>query len=226
MCVWLILLPLPLCRGSLQPVVLWKCRKEGLAESDGCCNRILIRLFRDYINSGANLFNYLASDCQAMKCPQILPLYRSKSETLSCLSTVQATGSARKPGRLRVQIPGWCAVIVSWQLGDTQTMGREATPAGLPLGLTNVIHKNDTVTIMLKKKVSFLICTCRLYHSLNFHCYSFSSEKQTFKQCDLIIILAQYAFLHCAVAAVPSLETQHKNMVHVQREGGVKVKYA
>lgn len=52
--------------GSLQPPVLWEQREESLTESDSRCNRILIRLFNDYINSGANHFIYLASDCQAM----------------------------------------------------------------------------------------------------------------------------------------------------------------
>lgn len=52
--------------GSLQPPVLWEQREESLTESDSRCNRILIRLFNDYINSGANHLTYLASDCQAV----------------------------------------------------------------------------------------------------------------------------------------------------------------
>lgn len=51
--------------GSLQPPVLWEQREESLTESDSRCNRILIRLFNGYINSGANHFTDLASDCQA-----------------------------------------------------------------------------------------------------------------------------------------------------------------
>ena len=52
--------------GSLQPPVLWEQREESLTESDSRCNCILIRLFNDYINSGANHFTYLASDSQAV----------------------------------------------------------------------------------------------------------------------------------------------------------------
>lgn len=52
--------------GSLEPPVLWEQKEESLTESDSRCNRTLIRLFNDYINSGANHFTYLASDCQAV----------------------------------------------------------------------------------------------------------------------------------------------------------------
>lgn len=52
--------------GSLQPPVLREQTDESLTESDSCCNPVLIRLFNDFINSGANHFTYLASDCQAV----------------------------------------------------------------------------------------------------------------------------------------------------------------
>lgn len=57
---------LPVSYGSLQPPVLWEQKEESLTESDSQCNRILIRLFNDYINSAANHFTYLASDCRAV----------------------------------------------------------------------------------------------------------------------------------------------------------------
>lgn len=52
--------------GSLQPPVLREQGEESLTKSDSRCNRTPIRLFNDYINSGANHLTYLASDCQAV----------------------------------------------------------------------------------------------------------------------------------------------------------------
>lgn len=58
----------------MRSIVLWHLTTsrplgaEGgkVTESDSRRNRALIRLFSDYINSGANHFTYLASDCQAV----------------------------------------------------------------------------------------------------------------------------------------------------------------
>lgn len=46
--------------------ILWQQKQEGLTESDSRCRPVVIRLVDGCINSGANRFTYLASDCQAV----------------------------------------------------------------------------------------------------------------------------------------------------------------